>query len=215
MKSWTNRPVKMIAAAAIAMGATLAATPAAANETALGDADSEFTELFATWQIEDGERVPTSAQDAIAANPIPAGMPVEGVRMSSSYGMRDHPVLRQRRSHRGVDLAGPTGTPIYATADGVVSMARYYGSYGNYVQIEHAEQFQTRYAHMSRIAIADGAQVRRGDLIGYIGSTGRSTGPHLHYEVRIGGQAVNPIPYMVESETQLAANEAGGAGGPE
>ena len=194
--------------AALALVAT--ATPAHAETgSAMGANDEEFTQLFAEWQRHDGE-----ASQAVAAAPavaVPNGMPVEGVALTSAYGMRDHPVLRRRANHKGVDLAGPTGTPIYATADGIVSKAQRFGSYGNYVQIEHGGEMQTRYAHMSRIAIGDGARVKKGQLIGYIGSTGRSTGPHLHYEIRVAGRAVDPTPYMTQAAPERLARAEGGA----
>ena len=101
-------------------------------------------------------------------------------------------------------FGAPTGTPIYATADGIVDRAEWFSSYGLFVGIDHGAGLETRYAHMSRLAVAEGERVKKGDIIGYVGSTGRSTGPHLHYEVRVEGLAVNPIPYMVESEAQLA-----------
>jgi murein DD-endopeptidase MepM/ murein hydrolase activator NlpD len=113
-------------------------------------------------------------------------------------------VLGGRRQHQGIDLAAPTGTPVYATADGVVGRADWYSSYGLYISVNHGAAMETRYAHLSRLAVTAGDFVKKGDVIGYVGSTGRSTGPHLHYEVRVEGVAVNPIPYMVESETQLA-----------
>jgi murein DD-endopeptidase MepM/ murein hydrolase activator NlpD len=135
---------------------------------------------------------------------VPSRMPLEGAQLTSGYGMRTHPVLGGRRRHSGIDLAAPTGTPVYATADGLVGRADWYSSYGLYISIDHGASMETRYAHLSRLAVAAGDNVKKGDLIGYVGSTGRSTGPHLHYEVRIDGLAVNPIPYMVESEAQLA-----------
>jgi murein DD-endopeptidase MepM/ murein hydrolase activator NlpD len=135
---------------------------------------------------------------------VPSRMPLEGASLTSGFGMRSHPVLGGRRRHTGIDLAAPTGTPVYATADGIVSRADWYSSYGLYISVEHGASMQTRYAHLSRLAVAAGDSVKKGDLIGYVGSTGRSTGPHLHYEVRVEGLAVNPIPYMVESEAQLA-----------
>lgn len=116
--------------------------------------------------------------------------------------MRNHPVLGRRRNHKGVDLAAPTGTPIYATADGIVGKAQWFSSYGLYIRIDHGAKLETRYAHMSKLAVAAGERVKKGDIIGYVGSTGRSTGPHLHYEVRVDGVAVNPIPYMVETQAQ-------------
>ena len=110
------------------------------------------------------------------------------------------------------DLAGPVGTPIYATADGIVGRSEWNnGGYGNLVEINHGEGIQTRYGHMSRRLVEAGARVRRGQLIGLMGSTGRSTGSHLHYEVRIDGNAVNPIPFM-KSNDYLIAMQKNGAG---
>lgn len=179
--------------------------------------DREFRELFASWeQLEHGGRVTQSGEILAAPSvsvAVPSRMPVEGVRLTSGFGMRNHPILRQRSQHNGIDLAAPTGTPVYATADGQVGKAQYWGSYGNYVQIEHGGEMQTRYAHLSSYTVASGDAVRKGDLIGYVGSTGRSTGPHLHYEVRLAGEAVNPMPYML---ADLALTEdARAAGGPE
>lgn len=164
-----------------------------------GGDDAQFRELFAKWE--------NPAQPASLGKPIiavPSRMPVEHARLSSGYGTRIHPVLGQRMGHKGIDLAAPAGTPIYATADGVVSRANAFSTYGNFVSIEHGGRIQTRYAHMSRIAVAEGAKVKKGDIIGYVGSTGRSTGPHLHYEVRVDGKSVNPVPYMLESQAQQA-----------
>ncbi len=122
----------------------------------------------------------------------PSGMPVSSAWMSSGFGMRGHPILGGRRLHAGIDLAAPMGTPIYATSDGVVSEANWRGGYGLLVALEHGAGLQTRYGHMSRMAVSPGQRVRKGEVIGYVGSTGRSTGPHVHYETRINGQAVNP-----------------------
>ncbi|MXO91559.1 M23 family metallopeptidase [Pontixanthobacter aquaemixtae] len=181
--------------------------------------DQTFKQLFAKWEALDGVR-DAGTQTEIAPAPIsavsiPSRMPLDGSYMSSGYGMRTHPVTGGRRRHKGIDLAAPTGTPIYATADGTVSRASRFSSYGLYVSMEHGAGLQTRFAHMSRIAVADGQRVRKGEIIGYVGSTGRSTGPHLHYEVRIDGKAVNPVPYMVESQAQqaFAAAREGGRGG--
>jgi len=195
-----------------------AVKPAERPQTPLAEGDDEFRQLFASWKsLDNGTGLVAAAPRAQVS--IPSRMPVAGVRLSSDYGERTHPVLGGRRSHKGVDLAGQTGTPVYATADGIVSKAERFGSYGNYIQIEHGGELQTRYAHLSGYAIAAGDRVRKGDLIGFIGSTGRSTGPHLHYEVRIAGEAVNPLPYMNDSTTAattfaLATGE-GGQGGPE
>lgn len=178
------------------------------TDTAADGDDAQFTELFARW--ENPAAAPSIAAPQVS---VPSRMPLEDARLTSDYGMRTHPVLQRRLGHKGVDLAAPTGTPIYATADGYVSKAQRWSSYGNYVSIEHGARIQTRYAHMSEIAVAPGTRVSKGDLIGYVGSTGRSTGPHLHYEVRIDGEAVNPVPYMIESQAQQAFALAIGEGG--
>ena len=180
-------------------------------QSPLGNGDAQFRQLFASWQTADIER--TMPAVALPTVSVPSRMPLEHARVSSSYGMRDHPVLRKRARHNGIDLAAPTGTPIYATADGLVERANWFSSYGNYIQIGHGNAIETRYAHLSKIIVADGQQVRKGDLIGYVGSTGRSTGPHLHYEVRIAGEAVDPRPFMVETEAQEAFRLAMGPGG--
>lgn len=125
---------------------------------------------------------------------LPSHMPVAARALTSGFGMRGHPLLGGRRAHRGVDLAAPVGTPIVATSDGIVSVADWNGGYGLYVALEHGGGMQTRYGHMSRLNVAAGQNVRKGDVIGFVGSTGRSTGPHVHYEVRVNGQAVNPLP---------------------
>jgi murein DD-endopeptidase MepM/ murein hydrolase activator NlpD len=171
-----------------------------AQEDRLADSDKGFSQLFASWEAldENGPGAPVE-QPTVS---IPSLMPVDGARMSSGYGMRNHPVLRKRRKHNGIDLAAPTGTPVYATADGVVTRADWFSSYGLYISIDHGADLETRYAHLSKLAVADGERIEKGDVIGYVGSTGRSTGPHLHYEVRIDGVAVNPIPYMVETPVQ-------------
>jgi murein DD-endopeptidase MepM/ murein hydrolase activator NlpD len=209
----------------------------AARQQPLGNRDEQFKQLFSNWQSLDKTGVPSLAAVADAADiaassgsaagrnqlvslpvrrafstpsvSIPSRMPVEGVRLTSDYGLRFHPVLGGRRQHKGVDLAGPVGTPVHATADGTVSKAEWFSSYGLYISLEHGGDLQTRYGHMSRLNVAAGQHVRKGDIIGFIGSTGRSTGPHLHYEVRVAGQAVNPVPYMQADEfrqTALALN---------
>ena len=181
-------------------------------QSPLGNGDAQFRQLFASWQTLDLERSPEPAV-ALPTVSVPSRMPLDNARVSSSYGMRNHPVLRKRARHNGIDLAAASGTPIYATADGVVERANYFGSYGNYIQIGHGNAIETRFAHLSRIVVKDGAQVRKGDLIGFVGSTGRSTGPHLHYEVRIDGNPVDPRPFMVETEAQEAFRLAMGPGG--
>lgn len=133
-------------------------------------------------------------------------MPVVG-RITSNFGARRHPILGYTRMHGGVDFAAPTGTPIYAVGDAVVSYSGWRGGNGNYVRLEHGGGFGTGYSHMSRIAVASGMRVRAGQVIGYVGSTGLSTGPHLHYELYRNGQKVNPLSVKFTVSTQVDAKE--------
>ncbi|MBR0662441.1 M23 family metallopeptidase [Neoroseomonas oryzicola] len=134
--------------------------------------------------------------------------PLDGARVSSGFGMRSHPVLGFNRMHQGIDFAAPTGTPVYAAADGIVVTAKREGGYGLMVRLRHAGGTETRYAHLSRFGrgITTGRRVRQGDVIGAVGSTGMSTGPHLHYEVIAQGRAVNPSRH-VQPATRLAGAE--------
>ena len=120
--------------------------------------------------------------------------PIDGARLSSGFGMRKHPILGYNKMHKGVDFAAPTGTPIYAAGDGTIDFKGRKGGYGNYIRIRHNSQLKTAYAHMHRFAKGMGAgkRVKQGQVIGYVGTTGRSTGPHLHYEVIKNGIQVNP-----------------------
>lgn len=120
--------------------------------------------------------------------------PIDGARVSSGYGVRKHPVLGYTKMHKGIDFAAPTGTPIYAAGDGTIEMMQRYSSYGNYVRIRHNSNIKTAYAHMSKFAsgLGAGSRVKQGQIIGYVGATGRVTGAHLHYEVMMGGSQINP-----------------------
>ncbi|PZO91330.1 MAG: hypothetical protein DI623_03815 [Sphingomonas sanxanigenens] len=137
---------------------------------------------------------------------VPSRKPVNDVNFSSYFGVRSDPFRHSAAMHAGVDIPGATGTPIYATADGVVERAGRAGGYGNLVELNHGRGIQTRYGHLSQILVAEGARVKRGDLIARMGSTGRSTGPHLHYEVRLDGRAVNPIPFLETADVRYAVN---------
>jgi len=119
--------------------------------------------------------------------------PINGARLSSSYGMRKHPILGYNKMHRGTDFAAPSGTPIMASGAGKIIRARWCGGGGNCVKIKHNSTYQTIYAHMKSFArgIKEGRRVKQGQIIGYVGSTGMSTGPHLHYEVIVNGKKVN------------------------
>ncbi|WDF72687.1 M23 family metallopeptidase [Novosphingobium sp. KACC 22771] len=120
-------------------------------------------------------------------------MPVAGARISSGFGLRLHPILGFARMHAGTDLAAPWGAPVYAVADALVNFVGPHGGHGNYIRLDHGGAVSTGYGHLSRFAVAPGMRVRAGQVIGYVGSTGLSTGAHLHYEVFRGGQAVDPM----------------------
>ncbi|MDG1104035.1 MAG: DUF5930 domain-containing protein [Ascidiaceihabitans sp.] len=132
-----------------------------------------------------------AAQKAPFANPVKAAY-----RFTSKFGPRRDPKTGGRRMHKGVDFAAPNGTPLYATADGVVTHAGWSSGYGRLVKIQHEFGIETRYAHMSKLRAKVGQRVSRGDRIGDMGASGRVTGVHLHYEVRVGGKAVNPMIYI-------------------
>jgi murein DD-endopeptidase MepM/ murein hydrolase activator NlpD len=129
--------------------------------------------------------------------------PINGARLSSGFGVRIHPVLGYSLMHRGVDFAAPIGTPIFAAGDGVVERAGPFSTYGNYVKLRHSSAYETAYAHMSRVAVRAGMRVRQGQVIGYVGETGRATGPHLHYEVLYNDQQINPMALRVPNGRNL------------
>ena len=140
-----------------------------------------------------------SAQKALLRTPI------DGARLSSGYGLRRHPILGYTKMHRGVDFAAPRGTPVYAAGNGVIELARRNGTYGKYVRIRHNGNYKTAYAHLSRYrrGIRGGTRVRQGEIIGYVGSTGRSTGNHLHYEIIRNGRKLNPMRVNMPSGRKL------------
>jgi murein DD-endopeptidase MepM/ murein hydrolase activator NlpD len=155
-------------------------------------ADPNFKALFNSWT-----KLDQLEQGTVA---IPSTEPVRGTNFTSGYGVRSDPFKGRAAMHAGIDLAGPVGTPIYATADATVGRSEYNsGGYGNLVELEHGHGIQTRYGHLSKSLVTAGQKVKRGDMIGLMGSTGRSTGSHLHYEVRIDGKAVNPVPFLQSS----------------
>lgn len=132
------------------------------------------------------------------AEHVPAIPPVSAKhlkQMASGYGYRRDPVYGTSRFHEGMDFAADIGTPVYATADGVVDWADWKSTYGNLIELRHGYNYTTRYAHLSKILVKKGQMVKRGDQIGLVGNTGKSTGPHLHYEVRLAGQPQNPVNY--------------------
>jgi murein DD-endopeptidase MepM/ murein hydrolase activator NlpD len=164
--------------------------------------DPQFRALFQSWK-----RLDQSQQGTIA---IPSLMPITSfTAFSSGFGVRSDPFRGSAAMHPGVDMPGPIGTSVYATADGVVSRSEWAGGYGNLVEIDHGRGIQTRYGHLSASLVHAGQRIKRGQLIARMGSTGRSTGSHLHYEVRLDGHAVNPMPFL-QSATYLAAIPAHG-----
>lgn len=178
------------------------------GDSAAASADAQFRALFLTWK-----KLDMLEQTVIS---VPSMQPVDKVTFTSSFGVRSDPFRGTAAMHAGVDIPGTIGTPIYATADGVVSHAGRQGGYGNLVQINHGRGLETRYGHLSKILVADNTRVHRGQMIGLMGSTGRSTGSHLHYEVRVDGRAVNPIPFLQTGEYLAGIQDRvqGGVGGP-
>lgn len=173
--------------------------------------DSEARAIFQAWK-----RLDTGLTASIGVA-VPSRRPIDQMSLSSSYGMRVHPITGKVARHNGIDIPAAHGTPIYATADGIVGRAQRLGGYGNYVEIEHGNAIQTRYGHMSSYVVRSGQQVKKGEIIGYVGSTGRSTGNHLHYEVRIEGAPVNPMPFVRSDQMAIAAitGKNVAMGGPE
>lgn len=195
----TRRAIsKLGLGARVAMGGPLVEANSAEARADLA-ADAQFRSLFMSWK-----KLDTLEQGVIA---IPSVQPVQNLKFTSNFGIRSDPFRGTAAMHAGVDIPGPVGTPIYATADGIVSHAGRQGGYGNLVEVNHGKGIATRYGHLSRIIVADNTRVQRGQLIGLMGSTGRSTGPHLHYEVRIDGHAVNPIPFLTTADYLLAAQD--------
>jgi murein DD-endopeptidase MepM/ murein hydrolase activator NlpD len=135
---------------------------------------------------------------------IPAIQPVANEnlkRMASGYGYRMHPILKYRKFHAGMDFSAKVGTPIYATGDGVVTKVLSTGGYGKHIVIDHGYGYETLYGHMSAFNVKKGQKVKRGEVIGYVGSTGLSSGPHLHYEVHKNKKVMNPVNYYYNDLT--------------
>ena len=135
--------------------------------------------------------------------------PVNGAHLTSSFGMRFHPILNFSRLHQGVDFGAPSGSPVLAAAAGRVTFAGAHGGHGNYMQLLHRPGLMTAYAHLSRFAVRSGTTVAQGQVIGYVGSTGLSTGPHLHYEVWVNQKPVDPTNIKFTGGTTLAGSEMG------
>jgi len=213
-----GRPISSVRTSVFAAAMLLAASAAPAmaqdgNLSQNAEAAAKFQAIFQSWKKLDTVNV--AATGAIS---IPSILPIAKATFSSAFGVRSDPFAGSAAMHAGIDLASPSGTPIYATADGIVGRSEWFGGYGNMVQLDHGKGISTRYGHMSKIVARAGARIKRGDLIGYVGSTGRSTGNHLHYEVRIDGRAVNPVPFLQSANYVMAAiqqNADIAQGGPE
>ncbi len=196
------------------------------SQAALLDAVQKGTGRLADWvghdlealgkEINSRERSFRELKDLLEAKrsvlaSTPTIWPVRGV-ITAGYGYRLSPFTGQREMHEGLDIAAPFGTPIMATADGIVSFVGPLASFGNVVFVNHGHGFTTFYAHTSTIPVKEGQQVKRGQVIAYIGTTGRTTGPHVHYEVQVNGAAVNPLKYIVDPVGAKYANEAEAGG---
>ena len=219
----TERKVRLVEQRQFALAAALEAQdvdadtlkrlgfyPAPAGKGAVGgpldsaNGDPTFKQLFTSWK-----KLDTLADGAIA---IPSEKPIRTAEFTSGFGSRSDPFRHGASFHPGIDLAAKTGTPVYATAEGTVLRAGWNsGGYGNLVEIDHGRGIITRYGHMSAVLVSAGQRVTRGQQIGRVGSTGRSTGPHLHYEVRIDDSPVNPIPFMRSTDYLMAMKRAGNA----
>lgn len=129
-----------------------------------------------------------------------------GVRLSSRYGLRTHPILRVKRHHDGIDLATPANAPVYVTADGMVEWIQRAPGMGLSVKVRHAHGLQSVYGHLSQASVRAGQSIRRGQQVGSVGSTGRSTGPHLHYALRLGGRFIDPLRFSALVRAHLGGN---------
>ncbi len=159
------------------------------------------------WAGDDGDES-YYREDGRSARGAFLRSPMEFSRVTSGFSLaRFHPILKQWRAHKGTDYAAPTGTPVRATADGVVTFAGVQGGYGNVIFLRHDGSYSTVYGHLSRFAagVRNGARVRQGDTIGHVGQTGWATGPHLHYEFRIGGEARNPLTVALPASRPVPA----------
>jgi hypothetical protein len=173
-------PTHAQCASALAVGCS-----APQEQTLPSGNDRRFRELISVWN-----------DPVIGAPRLPAMEPVATLRLSSGFGVRADPFRRTAAMHTGIDIPGPPGTPILASADGLVERAGNAGGYGNMIEIDHGEGIETRYAHLRRILVRPNTKVRRGDIIALMGSSGRSTGSHLHYEVRLDGHPIDPLRYL-------------------
>lgn len=179
-------PRRFLRTSALGMGGPL--EPADGPDAAANDGDSKVQDLYLEWN--------KLGQLGRAVGAIPSHMPVSAFNYTSGFGVRYDPFTGGAAMHAGVDMAGTMGQPIDAAAAGTVVRAGWFGGYGNCIEIDHGKGMATRYGHLSRIEVRPGEHIEAGAEIGRMGSTGRSTGTHLHFEVRVDGRAVDPMPYL-------------------
>jgi len=202
------RSLRLVAPVAIALaggGGTAAANAMQGNEIKSenlpsGDSDA-FRRRMMSWSAsplpQSNDSSPRPEPDASRATDLP--------RLSSGFGVRTDPLRGTFARHAGVDIPAPLGTPVLASAEGMIRFAGSAGGYGNMVEIEHPNGIRTRYAHLSRILVGERSTVARGQIIALMGSTGRSTGSHLHFEMRANGTAIDPLPHLGEEEVTTRA----------
>lgn len=186
-------PQRLVSQSSLGMGGPL--VDASFKQGTFSSLEPQFKQLFLSWNRLDLLEKATLS--------IPSLRPVRSFTFTSSFGVRYDPFSGSRAMHTGVDLAGSMGQPIRAAAAGTVIRAAYWGAYGKVIEIDHGRGLTTRYGHLSNIRVRTGDQIEQGQLIGSMGNTGRSTGTHLHYEVRIDGRAVNPMPFLEASADVL------------
>jgi murein DD-endopeptidase MepM/ murein hydrolase activator NlpD len=165
------------------------------SEARLVPTVSESIEEYNFLRASKFSRLTTSFTQRFQTNVLPSGWPVQG-RLMGGFGTRQDPFSGEGAYHTGVDISAPTGMPVQASADGRIQFAGFYYGYGRLIIINHGNGYETYYAHLSKFNVTEGQEVRRGENIGNVGSSGRATGPHLHYEVRIGNSPVNPYRFL-------------------
>jgi murein DD-endopeptidase MepM/ murein hydrolase activator NlpD len=169
------------------------------KETSLAELAAELTDMLGL--ISDRKRKLTQLEQAIMEKDLkkhatPSGWPVRSGYITSKFGYRKHPTRKRSHFHTGVDFASKRGTPVIAVADGVVAFSGWQSGYGRMVELRHMDGLKTRYAHNQKNLVKEGEMVKKGQTIAKLGSTGRSTGPHVHFEVRKDGRAINPLKYV-------------------
>lgn len=206
-----------ISPAVRALGTGGSVVPLASSPSAVDlqtyDAESEVDRLLRRCSFE-RENYDAIYQELLARKSrldcTPSVYPLNGY-LARGYGVKPDPFTGESRLHSGVDIAAGIGTPVHATADGRVELAEYQPQFGNIITIDHGDGVKTCYGHLSRFAVKAKTKVHRGDVIGYVGNTGYSTGPHCHYEVHVSGRAVNPMNYICSSEALAALPVSAGS----